>query len=93
MNGKELPKTIYEKINKALDIQRYGQTCLVRGFRLLKVILPSNVVRELERRQSPIAPNTDPVNGIKVSIVSVPVEEDENATRIRYVIEGELELL
>ena len=93
MNDEELTRTIYEKINKALNIQKYEQKCLVRNFRLFKVILPSNVMRELERQQSVIDPNMDPVNGIRCSIVSIPVEEDKNATRIRYVIEGELELL
>lgn len=93
MNDKELTETIYEKINKALEIQRYEQECLVRNFRLVKVILPTNVMKELVELCSKVKrPNLEKV-GMVASVVSLPVEEDKTATRIRYVIEGDLKFL
>lgn len=86
-------KSIIEEIQNALNAQRHYEECLVRDFRLVKVILPSNVMRELERQTNVIEPNIDPIKGIKVTLLSVPVEEDKNATRIRYVIEGDIKVL
>lgn len=85
--------SIIEEIQKALTAQRFHEECLVRDFRLVKVILPSYVMRELEKRINVIEPNIDPVKGFKVTMLSVPVEEDKTATRIRYVIEGDIKIL
>lgn len=91
MNDEELTKTIYEKIGDALDIQRYEQTCLVRNFRLVKVIVPTNVMKELIMQCNKVKKiNLENIEGIATTIMSVPIEEDETATRIRYVIEGDL---
>lgn len=94
MNDEELTKTIYEKINKALDIQRYEQECLVKNFRLVKVILPTSVMKELIKQCNKVKKtNLENVEGIVATVMSVPVEEDKYATRIRYVIEGDLKVL
>lgn len=91
MNDEELTKTIYEKINEALAVQRYGQQCLVRNFRLVKVILPSDVMKELRKQSSVVKmPSDKDIADYKMTFMSVPVEEDKYATRIRYVIEGDL---
>lgn len=94
MNDEELTKTIYEKINEALNIRRYEPECLVRNFRLVKVILPSDVMKELKKRSSVVKmPSDKDIADYKATFVSVPIEEDKYATRIRYVIEGDLKVL
>ena len=86
-------KTVLEEINKALSIQRYEQECLVRNFRLVKVILPTSIMKELEEQSSKVKiPNLEK-EGMVATVMSVPVEEDKYATRIRYVIEGDLKVL
>lgn len=96
MNDEELTKTLYEKISEALAIQRCEQQCLVKNFRLVRVILPTELIEELRARaKEVVTPKIDSKEGLTLTatLCSVPVEEDKYATRIRYVIEGDLKFL
>lgn len=84
------------EIQEAIDtIHALEQTCLVKHFHLVKIILPTPILNEIKIKYAGTV-NVETVEksaGIPCPFMGVPVEEDPYATKIRYVIEGELKLL
>lgn len=84
-------KTVIQLIEEAL---KADQECLVKNFRLVRVILPTELMEELRARTKEVVmPPINSLEGLKVTMCSIPVEEDKCARRIRYVIEGDLQIL
>ena len=67
----------------------------IRGFRIVKVKLPSDVYEELRRRyQQTIIKQGGKGDLVYVSAyMGIPIEEDKDITNVQYVIEGHIKIL
>ena len=92
MNEKDFICEIQEAIN---TIHALEQTCLVKHFHLVKIILPTPILNEIKIKygRTVDVEKVEESVGMPCQFMGVPVEEDPYATKIRYVIEGELQLL
>lgn len=79
-------------INSIEILKEKENKCLVRHFRLVKVILPASMVEQIKNEFSP-----DHATGLEdgqvYSFTGIPVEKDYHIKRPQFVIEGDLELL
>ena len=77
---------------KSILIPEQANSCRVKNFKLVKVLLPTSVIKELkENNHGIIGEIKNTSDFIVFQFNCVPCEEDESATNIRYVIEGEIE--
>lgn len=77
---------------KAIQIPEQANSCRVKNFKLIKVLLPTSVIKELKKNSHEIICEMKNTSDFIVGQFNgVPCEEDEYATNIRYVIEGEIE--
>ena len=77
---------------KAIQILKSANSCRIKNFKLVKVLLPTSVIKELKKNSHEIIGEMKNTSDFSVGHFNcVPCEEDEYATNIRYVIEGEIE--
>lgn len=79
-------------INSIEILKGKESECLVKHFRLVKVILPASMVEQIKNEFSP-----DNATGLEEgqvhSFTGIPVEKDYHIRKPQFVIEGDLELL
>jgi hypothetical protein len=65
--------------------------CHIKDCKVVKVLLPTEVINELKKQATKVVPDALMSDTI-MTFMGVPIEEDKTATNVRYVIEGELSL-
>lgn len=84
----EKDEFIAELANAVTWLQNNERKCMFKNYRLVKIKLPTFIVKELKKRcKKVVAVNTGDY------FMGIPVEEDKNISRPQYVIEGDLEII
>lgn len=83
-------KNFYEQMNIASLLSQFDNDCHIKHCKILKVYLPTWVVRELKKQCIVKEPKT--VECEISTFMGIPCEEDKTAQTVRYVVEGVLEL-
>ena len=85
MNNEEF---ITELADAVAWLRANERKCMFKNYRLVKIKLPSFIVKELEKRcEKIVAVKTENY------FMGIPVEEDKHISRPQYVIEGDLEII